>query len=67
MADARLRSELVTLDSHRGIVDLEREQAELTKLTGRAVYVLTRAAVERMDNPLRRRSILTQVRTLYVA
>jgi predicted nucleotidyltransferase/DNA-binding XRE family transcriptional regulator len=53
--------------SHRGIVDLEREHAELTDLTGRAVDVLTRAAVERMTNPLRRRSILSQVRSLYVA
>jgi predicted nucleotidyltransferase/DNA-binding XRE family transcriptional regulator len=54
-------------EKHHTLESMELEEAALAALVGRPVDIITRASVERMDNPVRRRHILGSVRTVYVA
>jgi len=48
-----------------GLLDHAQMESELAKLLGRPVDLLTRRAVERSRNPLRRSEILTTAQTIY--
>jgi predicted nucleotidyltransferase len=50
-----------------GLLDHVQMELELSELLGREVDLLTRRAVERSQNPLRRREILDTARTVYAA
>lgn len=70
--DARPDSDidlLVTFstDAAWGVIDHFRMEEELEAMLGRRVDLVTRLAVERSHNWLRRREILSTARTLYAA
>lgn len=48
-----------------GLLDHVQMESELAELLGRPVDLLTRRAVERSPNPLRRTEILTTAQTIY--
>lgn len=50
-----------------GLLDHIQMELELSELLGREVDLLTRQAVERSQNPLRRREILDTAQTIYAA
>lgn len=50
-----------------GLLDHVQMEMELADLLGRDVDLLTRRAVERSQNPLRRREILETARAIFVA
>ena len=54
-------------DARRTLFDLARVQDELGDLLGRRVDLVERAAVERSENYVRRRHILSTARPMYVA
>lgn len=54
-------------DAEWGLLDHVRMQRELERLTGRAVDLVSRRALERSENPIRSRAILASAEPLYVA
>ena len=50
-----------------GLLDHVQMEAELAELLGREVDLLSRRAVERSQNPLRRQEILATAQTIYPA
>ncbi len=54
-------------DADWGLLDHVQMELELSELLDREVDLLTRRAVERSQNPLRRREILDSARTIYAA
>jgi len=54
-------------DAAWSLLDHIQMEAELAELLGREVDLITRKAVERSHNPLRRREILNSARTFYPA
>lgn len=54
-------------DAQWSLLDQVRMERELADLVGRPVDLLSRQAVERSANPLRRQEILTSAETVYVA
>ena len=54
-------------DAHPTLFDFVRMQDELEQMLGRKVDLVERAAVEKSDNPIRRRHILSHVEPIYVA
>lgn len=48
-----------------GLLDHVQMEMELSELLGRGVDLLTRRAVERSQNPVRRREILDSAQTVY--
>lgn len=50
-----------------GLFDLEDMEAELKAIVGRDVNIVTRRAVERSRNPIRRRAILDSAEIIYAA
>ncbi len=53
-------------DAPRGLVEEDRMRDELRTLVGRKIDLVSRRAVERSRNWIRRRSILESARTIYV-
>jgi predicted nucleotidyltransferase len=49
------------------LLDHVRMQAELSDLLGRPVDLVSRRAIDRSPNPIRRREILSTARTVYAA
>ncbi len=47
------------------LLDHVRMQAELSELLGRPVDLVSRRAIERSANPIRKREILTSAKTVY--
>ncbi len=60
---------LVTFEPHHGwsILDHVKMEDELASIFGRKVDLVSRSAVERSENPYRRRHILSSARVLYAA
>ena len=56
-----------TDDADWSLLDHVRMQQELAGLLGRPVDLVSRRAIERSQNPIRRRAILDSARTLYAA
>jgi len=54
-------------DSNWSLIDIISAQNELAQLLNRPVDLLTRSAVERSPNYIRRQSILSTARTIYAA
>ena len=54
-------------DADWSLLDHIRMQQELADLLGRPVDLVSRRAIERSANPLRRREILSNTRNIYVA
>jgi len=54
-------------DADWGLLDHLRMEHELAELLGRPVDLLTRRAVERSHNPLRRQDILSTAEVVYAA
>ena len=54
-------------DADWSLLDHIRMQQELAELLGRPVDLVSRRAIERSHNPLRRREILGNARTVYAA
>jgi predicted nucleotidyltransferase len=54
-------------DAHRSLFDLVTMQGELRAILGREVDLLERAAVERSENYIRRKSILSNMEVIYAA
>ncbi|MFQ5805893.1 MAG: nucleotidyltransferase family protein [Phycisphaerae bacterium] len=54
-------------DADWSLLDHVQMQQELAALLGRPVDLVSRRAIERSSNPLRRREILSNTRSLYVA
>lgn len=56
-----------TPDAAWSLLDHIRMQTELCELLGRSVDLVSRRAIERSANPIRKREILGTARTLYAA
>ena len=56
-----------TLGADFSLLDHLRIQQELEKLIGRPVDLVSRRAIERSPNPIRKRAILGSARTVYAA
>jgi hypothetical protein len=56
-----------TPDAQVGLLEHATMQAELSELLGRKVDLVSRRAIERSANPIRRRAILDNAVPLYVA
>lgn len=54
-------------DVHYGLFDIVRLQDELSELLGRPVDLVERQAVEKSENYIRRRHILSHMEQVYVA
>jgi len=54
-------------EAHHGLFDLVRMQDELAKMLGRPVDLVTRNAIEKSHNPLRRKLILEAAEVVYAA
>ncbi len=54
-------------DAHWSLVDLNRMEQELGEIFGRHVDLVERTAVQRSENYIRRRHILENLETVYVA
>ena len=54
-------------DAHPTLFDFVRMQDELEQMLGRKVDLVERTAVEKSENPIRRRHILSHVEPIYVA
>lgn len=54
-------------DARPTLFDFVRMQDELEQMLGRKVDLVERAAVEKSENPIRRRHILSHVEPIYVA
>jgi len=54
-------------DSRMGLFDYARMERELAEIVGREVDVVDRAAVERSENYIRRKHVLSNAETVYVA
>ncbi len=55
------------LEARWSLLDHVCMQSELAELLGRPVDLVSRRAIERSDNPIRRREILAAARTIYAA
>ena len=56
-----------TPDADWSLLDHIRMQGELAELLGRPVDLVSRRAIERSQNPIRKRAILRSARTVYAA
>ena len=54
-------------DAHWSLLDLVRMQDELKAILGREVDLVQRVAVERSENYIRRKSILSNLEVIYAA
>jgi len=54
-------------DARMGLFDYARMERELAEIVGREVDVVDRAAVERSENYIRRKHVLSNAETVYVA
>ena len=53
-------------DAHWTLLDLNKMDEELSEIVGRDVDLVSRLAVERSRNPIRRRQILSTAEPIYV-
>ncbi|MDX2241637.1 MAG: nucleotidyltransferase family protein [Leptolyngbyaceae cyanobacterium bins.302] len=54
-------------NAKRGVFALAQMQEELESIFGRAVDLVSRQAIERSQNPIRRQNILKSAQTIYAA